>query len=113
MPSYYSRFGGFLISAAIDRYIYIALHKTFRANYIIKYSTLEEVDRVSDIQHPIVREAFKMHAVQPYIEMVSMADIPAGTGLGSSGAFNVGLLKGIYALKRQHVPVADLAEEAC
>lgn len=113
LPSYYQKFGGFVISAAINHYIYIALHKTFVPNYIIKYSQFETVDHIDQIKHPIVREAFKLHGVQPYIEMVSMADIPAGTGLGSSGTFNVGLLKGIYHLKRQHVSTYGLAEEAC
>lgn len=113
LPSYYEKFGGFVISAAINRYIYIALHKTFRKNYIVKYSTLEEVDSVNEIKHPIVREAFRLHDVQPYMEMVSMADIPAGTGLGSSGAFNVGLLRAIYAMKREHVTTGVLADEAC
>src|SRR5258708_6117436 len=84
LPSYYSRHGGFVISAAINRYMYITLHKTFKPNYIIKYSHLETVDAVKDIQHPIIREAFRLHQMHPYLEMVSMADIPAGTGLGSS-----------------------------
>ncbi|MGZ3697311.1 MAG: GHMP family kinase ATP-binding protein [Bdellovibrionota bacterium] len=113
LPSYYEPFGGFVISAAINHYIYIALHETFVPNYIIKYSEMETVESVPMIKHPIVREAFKLHDVQPYIEMVSMADIPAGTGLGSSGAFNVGLLRGIYALKREHITTQALAEEAC
>ncbi len=73
----------------------------------------EIVDDLSAIKHPIVREAFKTHQVEPGIEMASMADIPAGTGLGSSGSFNVGLLKAIYAYKREHVTTQALAEEAC
>ncbi len=113
LPSYYSRFGGFVISAAINRYIYITLHKTFVKNYIIKYSQFETVDRLDQIHHPIIREAFRLHDVQPYLEMVSMADIPAGTGLGSSSSFNVGLLRAIYAFKREHITTHALAEEAC
>jgi D-glycero-alpha-D-manno-heptose-7-phosphate kinase len=113
LPSYYSRFGGFVISAAINRYIYITLHSTFRKNFIIKYSQLETVESLEAIQHPIIREAFGMHKMEPYIEMVSMADIPAGTGLGSSGTFNVGLLRAIYAFKREHITTQALAEEAC
>ncbi|MGZ3687022.1 MAG: galactokinase, partial [Bdellovibrionota bacterium] len=73
LPSYYEPFGGFVISAAINHYIYIALHETFVPNYIIKYSEMETVESVPMIKHPIVREAFKLHDVQPYIEMVSMA----------------------------------------
>ena len=113
LPSYYSRHGGFVISAAIDRYVYLTLHRTFINNYIIKYSEMETVEKAADIRHPIVREAFQMHKLDPYIEMVSMADIPAGTGLGSSGSFNVGLLRAIYAFKREHVTPQALAEEAC
>ncbi|MGK5085611.1 galactokinase [Bdellovibrionota bacterium FG-1] len=113
LPSYYEKFGGFVISAAITRYIYIAVHKTFVPNYIIKYSTMETVESIDEIKHPIVRETFKLHNVENYSEVVSMADIPAGTGLGSSGAFNVGLLRGIYSLKREHVTTNALAEEAC
>jgi len=113
LPSYYSRYGGFFISAAIDRYVYISLHRTFQRNFIIKYSKLETTERVEDIQHPIVREIFKLHQVEPQYEMVSMADIPAGTGLGSSGSFNVGLLRAVYAEKREHIPTQGLAEEAC
>src|SRR5439155_18877600 len=113
VPSYYSRFGGFAISAAINRYVYITLHRTFRKNFIIKYSQLETVEDIAQIQHPIIREAFRLHQMDPYLEMVSMADIPAGTGLGSSGAFNVGLLRAIYAFKREHIAAKSLAEEAC
>ncbi len=113
LPSYYERFGGFLISAGINRYIYNAIHKSFTPNYLIKYSKTEQVDAIDQIQHPIVREAFKMHNVGPGIELGSYADIPAGTGLGSSGSFGVGLLKAIHTLKREHVPAHLLAEEAC
>ncbi|HYV43799.1 MAG TPA: hypothetical protein VFA20_03015 [Myxococcaceae bacterium] len=112
LPSYYSRFGGFVISAAINRYVYIALHRVFQKRYIVKYSTQEIVEDVASIKHPIVREAFKLHGVEP-VEMVSMADIPAGTGLGSSGAFNVGLLKAIAGWKREHLSTHQLAEQAC
>jgi D-glycero-alpha-D-manno-heptose-7-phosphate kinase len=113
LPSYYSKFGGFVISAAITRYVYITLHRTFKSDYIIKYSQLENVTMPSQIQHPIIREAFLLHQMPPAVEMVSMADIPAGTGLGSSGSFNVGLLRAIYAWKRQPITAQQLAEEAC
>ena len=68
---------------------------------------------VDDIEHPIIREALRLHPIGPAIELVSVADIPAGTGLGSSGAFTVGLLRALYAFKREHVTAANLAEEAC
>lgn len=113
LPSYYSRFGGFVISAAINHYVYITLHRTFKKNYIIKYSQLETVETVQAIQHPIIREIFQLHRIEPYLELVSMADIPAGTGLGSSGSFNVGLLRAIHAMKRNPIDMQALAEEAC
>jgi D-glycero-alpha-D-manno-heptose-7-phosphate kinase len=113
LPSYYRKHGGYVISAAITQYVYITLHNTFKNNFIIKYSALETVDSIRQIQHPIVREAFRLHKVPPAIEMVSMADIPAGTGLGSSGSFNVGLLRALYAWKRQPVTAQQIAEEAC
>lgn len=113
LPSYYERHGGLLISAAINKYVYIALNRTFTSDYFLKYSAIERVERISDITHPIIREAFALHNLDPAIEMVSVADIPAGTGLGSSGSFTVGLLRAIYAHKRHHATPAQLAEEAC
>jgi D-glycero-alpha-D-manno-heptose-7-phosphate kinase len=113
LPSYYRQYGGFVVSAAIKLYVYIAIHRTFRPNYIIKYSQMETVDSADQIQHPIIREALQRHQVGPSIEVASMADMPAGTGLGSSGSFTVGLLRALYALKREPVAVAALAEEAC
>ena len=113
LPSYYERHGGFVISAAIDKYVYLAINRTFTDDYFIKYSALERVRHIDDIEHPIVREAMRLHGVEPAIELVSLADIPAGTGLGSSGTFTVGLLRALYALKREHVTAGALAEEAC
>jgi D-glycero-alpha-D-manno-heptose-7-phosphate kinase len=113
LPSYYSRNGGMVIAAAINKYIYIGINRTFSDDYLIKYSEMERTSEVSKIQHPIVREALLMHPVGPAIEIVSMADIPAGTGLGSSGSFTVGLLRALYALKREHVTAGELAEDAC
>jgi D-glycero-alpha-D-manno-heptose-7-phosphate kinase len=113
LPSYYQRFGGMVISAAISKYIYIAINETFTDDYFLKYSALERVSRAEDIDHPIVREALMAHPIGPSIEMVSLADIPSGTGLGSSGTFSVGLLRAIYAHRREHVTAAALAEEAC
>jgi len=112
LPSYYERHGGAFISAAIDKYIYIAINKTFTKDYSIRYSSQERVSSFDEIRHPIVREVMKLHRLDP-IEIVSLADIPAGTGLGSSGAFTVCLLRAIYAYKRELVTTASLAEEAC
>lgn len=113
LPSYYENYGGLVISAAISKYIFISMNRTFTPDYFLKYSALERVDRVADIEHPIVREALLAHSVEPSLEIVSSADIPAGTGLGSSGSFTVGLLRAIYAFRRDHVSAADVAEEAC
>lgn len=113
LPSYYGRFGGMVISAAINKYVYIAVNRTFTDDYFLKYSELERVRDVRDIRHPIIREALTLHPVGPSLEIVSVADIPAGTGLGSSGTFTVGLLRALYAYKREHVVTAALAEEAC
>lgn len=114
LPSYYERFGGFLISAAIDRYVYITLHKTFQPGYIIKYSSMEKVQHLNNIKHPIIRESLKLlNMDNNYLEITSMADIPAGTGLGSSGSFTTALLKSLHAFKRNFVHPKELAEQAC
>jgi D-glycero-alpha-D-manno-heptose-7-phosphate kinase len=114
LPSYYGKFGGFLIAAAIDRYVYITLHDTFVPDLIVKYSEMERVSDASKLQHPILREAFAMLAMDGhFLELTSMADIPAGTGLGSSGSFTTALLKALHAHKRSLVHPADLAAQAC
>ncbi len=113
LPSYYERFGGLVLTAAIDRYVYVAINRTFTDDYFLKYSALERVQEIAAIEHPIIREALRLHPIGPSIELVSVADIPAGTGLGSSGTFTVGLLKSIYAYMRQAVTPEQLASEAC
>ena len=114
LPSYYAQFGGFLIAAAIDRYIYITLHDTFVDDLIIKYSEMERVKTIDEIRHPIIRESMRLLNVPPPgLEITSMADIPSGTGLGSSGSFTTALLKGLYAWKKQLVHPSELAEQAC
>ena len=113
LPSYYERFGGVVLSAAIDKHIYISSNATFTPDYSLKYSAMELVKQAADIKHPIMREVLLTHTVEPSVEISSMADIPAGTGLGSSGTFTVGLLQAIYAMKRDHVDAAEVAEEAC
>jgi len=112
LPSYSSRHGGFVVAAAIDRYLYIAINRTFTDDYFLKYSALERVEAVERIQHPIIRHALQLHPVGPGLEIVSVADIPAGTGLGSSGSFTVGLLRALHGFKREPVTHGDLAEEA-
>src|ERR1700688_1015588 len=113
LPSYYEEHSGFLIAAAIDKYVYITLHHTFGQELIIKYSKLERVQQVHDIQHPIIREALKLVGIEGYLEITSMADIPAGTGLGSSGSFTTALLKALYARQRSFLHPQALAEAAC
>ena len=114
LPSYYREFGGFVISAAIDKYVYITLHETFQEAIIVKYSKMETVQNVGEISHPIVREALKLVGVQyPHLEITSMSDIPAGTGLGSSGSFTAALLRALHMLQNDQVSRRELAEEAC
>lgn len=113
LPSYFTRQPGFVISAAIDKYIFIGINRTFSNDYFLKYSALERVERPEDIEHPIIRAALELHPVGPALEIVSLADIPAGTGLGSSGTFTVGLLRALHAWKREPVTSDELAEEAC
>jgi D-glycero-alpha-D-manno-heptose-7-phosphate kinase len=113
LPSYYRRRGGTCVSAAINKYVYLAINDTFTQDYLLKYADQERVDRVDEIQHPLIREILRYHDVAPGIEIVSVADIPAGTGLGSSGSFTVGLLRALHAFRQEHVSTETLAETAC
>src|SRR5436305_12826808 len=114
LPSYYKKHSGFLIAAAIDKYVYITLHQTFKQELIVKYSRMEHVKSIDEVQHPIVREALKLVGVaDPHLEITSMADIPAGTGLGSSGSFTTALLKALHAYRKHLVHPRELAEQAC
>jgi D-glycero-alpha-D-manno-heptose-7-phosphate kinase len=114
LPSYYRDHGGFLVAAAIDKYVYFTVHRTFVDELIVKYSKLERVKGAGDVQHPIVREALRLVGVDgPYLELTSMADIPAGTGLGSSGSFTTALLKALHTLTNRLFSSRELAEQAC
>jgi len=114
LPSYYQEHGGFLVAAAIDKYVYITQHRTFQEEIIVKYSKMERVSTVDQIEHPIVREALKLTGVtDPHLELTSMADIPGGTGLGSSGSFTTALLKSLHAHNKAIISPAELAEQAC
>ncbi len=114
LASYYREHGGFLIAAAIDRYVYITLHRTFVSDLIVKYSKLERVEHASQLEHPIIREAFQMLQVDGRsLELTSMADIPGGTGLGSSGSFTTALLKVLHTRNKNLISPAELAEQAC
>src|SRR5918994_743767 len=98
LPAFYREREGFVISAAINKYMFIGLNRTFTDDYLI--------------EHRIVRTILERHGLEPGLEMISLADIPSGTGLGSSGSFTVGLLRAVYAFKREHVTAGALAEEA-
>lgn len=114
LPSYYEQHTGFLIAAAIDKYVYITLHDTFVPDLIVKYAKLERVPTAAQLEHPIIREAFALLRMSGQsLELTSMADIPAGTGLGSSGSFTTALLKALHAYKKNLVHPAELAEQAC
>jgi D-glycero-alpha-D-manno-heptose-7-phosphate kinase len=114
LPSYYQKHGGFLIAAAIDKYVYITIHRTFFESILLKYSEMEKVATVDEIRHPLIREALLMSGgPNKAIEIASMSDIPAGTGLGSSGSFTTALLYALYALKRETISKRDVAEAAC
>ena len=114
LPSYYRQHGGFLIAGAIDKYVYITIHSRFADGFLLKYSQLEDAPSVDDIRHPIIREAIRLAGVEVRnLEIASMADIPAGTGLGSSGSFTTALLKALHAHKKHLVHPHELAEEAC
>jgi D-glycero-alpha-D-manno-heptose-7-phosphate kinase len=114
LPSYYEEHSGFLVAAAIDKYVYITLHQAFAQELIIKYSKLERVKTIAEVEHPIIREALMLVDLpNVHLEITSMADIPAGTGLGSSGSFTTALLKALHAWKKNLVHPAELAEQAC
>ena len=114
LPSYYREHEGLIIAAAIDRYVYITLHQTFGEELIVKYSKLERVNSLADLEHPIIREALRLvHPGATCLEITSMADIPAGTGLGSSGSFTTALLKALHAFHKNLVDPQELAEQAC
>lgn len=113
LPSYYLDHGGFLIAAAIDKHVYITVHRPFTDEVIVKYSQMERVASAHELRHPIVREALQMAGLRHRVEIASMSDIPAGTGLGSSGSFTTALLRALHALNRTFVPPRQLAEEAC
>jgi D-glycero-alpha-D-manno-heptose-7-phosphate kinase len=114
LPSYYEEHGGFLVAAAIDQHVYINVHRRFEDGFLLKYSQLEEVNTIDEIRHPIIRESLKLVGVtQRNLEIASMADIPAGTGLGSSGSFTTALLKALHTLRKNIVRPAEIAAQAC
>ena len=115
LPSYYEKHSGFLMAAAIDKHVYITVNPTFQPEFILKYSQVERVAHVKDITHPIIRESLTALGLHEngHLEITSMADIPAGTGLGSSGSFTTALLKALHTYKKNLVHPSELAEQAC
>jgi D-glycero-alpha-D-manno-heptose-7-phosphate kinase len=114
LPSYYREHGGFLVAAAIDKYVYVTAMRPFVEGIYLKYSQLEHVTSPDEVQHPIIREAIRLLGFRtPQIEITTLADIPAGTGLGSSGSFSTALLKALYAHRRRLLHPSELAELAC
>jgi D-glycero-alpha-D-manno-heptose-7-phosphate kinase len=114
LPSYYQEHEGFLIAAAIDKYVYVTVMRPFTPGIYLKYSQLEHVEAVAQVHHPIIREAITMLGFKtPQLEITTLADIPAGTGLGSSGSFTTALLKALYAHRKRLIHPHELAEQAC
>ncbi len=114
LPSYYREHGGFIIAGAIDKYVYINIHSRFSEGFLLKYSQMEEVSSIGEIRHPIIRESLRTVGIQARnLEITSMADIPSGTGLGSSGSFTTALLKGLHTYRKNLIHPSQLAEQAC
>lgn len=114
LPSYYEKFGGFFIASAIDKYVFITLHRTFTPEIILKYSEMERRTSIDEIKHPIIRESLKELGIKDLnLEITSMANVPAGTGLGSSGSFTTALLKLLNTMQGNVQSPRTLAEQAC
>src|SRR5467141_1996733 len=114
LGSYYREHGGFLIAAAIDKYVFVTAMRPFVPGIFLKYSRLEHVNLADEVQHPIIREAIRMLGFRtPQLEITTLADIPAGTGLGSSGSFTTALLKALYVHRMCQIEPKQLAELAC
>lgn len=114
LPSFYERHGGFIFAMALDKYMYVMVNPPIVDSRIrLHYSRSEDVAHVSELQHELAREALRLHGIERGIEISSMADLPAGTGLGSSSAYLVGLLTALHHYRREYVTLQELAEEAC
>ncbi len=112
LPSYYSKHGGFIFAAGINKYMFVDVNRPAADDLIrVKYSKSETVEHLNDVQHEIAREVLRFTGIEKNIEISSVADIPAGTGLGSSSCYAVGLLHAVHALKRDYASLADIAEE--
>ena len=114
IPSYYQEHEGFLLAAAIDRYVYVTVMRPFTEGIYLKYSEIEQVAQVVNVKHPIIREVLgELELRTPQVEITTLADIPSGTGLGSSGSFTTALIKALYAHYRKNINAEQLAQMAC
>ena len=113
LPSYYRKYGGFLIAGSINKYVYISINTPFENKVLLKYSSIEKRKNALEIQHPIVREILKCEKIKERIEITSVADIPSGTGLGSSGSFTTALIRALYEYQNKIITRQELAEYAC
>ncbi len=114
LPSYYQDHEGFLVAAAIDKYVYVTVIQPFTPGIFLKYSEIEHVETIDEVRHRIIREALRLFDFgKPQIEITTLADIPAGTGLGSSGSFTTALLRALHAYRRTIIHPRELAEQAC
>ena len=113
LPSYYQKKNGFLISAAINKYIYITVGQTFNKKFLLKYSNFEEVKNINKIKHPLFRETLKDLDIKIPVNISSHADIPSGSGLGSSGCFTVALIRALSEIKGLKMSKKEIAERAC
>jgi D-glycero-alpha-D-manno-heptose-7-phosphate kinase len=113
LPSYSREHGGYVVAAAVDKFVFVCVARRFQDTIRLAYSESETVESVAQLRHPIFREALKMTGISSGVELHSLADVPANTGLGSSSSFTVALLNGLHAYRREFVPVEQLAREAC
>ena len=114
LPSYYEKHGGFIFSFALNKYMFITVKRPFADKLIrLKYNISETVESVSELKHDIARECLTKLDITNSIDVVSMADIPAGSGMGSSSSYTVGLLHALHTMKREYLALQELAEEAC
>jgi D-glycero-alpha-D-manno-heptose-7-phosphate kinase len=112
LPSYYEQHGGYCLAAAIDRYVYVTINPSFRNRITLKYSSIEDVETPEEVKHPIIREALKLLKIPGSVDIDTIADIPSGTGMGSSGSFTTALLSALHLFKRETRTKMELAEEA-
>lgn len=113
LPSYYEKYGGFLLAAGINKYVHILLNKRFEESIRLSYSKTEIVDNIKDIEHGIFRASLKYAGIKKQVEIISVADVPSNCGLGTSSAFTVSLLGALFSYKREYMSLHELAECAC